>query len=76
MSRYLDSLIYTVIGLLVAGGLAFAYLSEGISGDTLAFLGVLAVTLGVVAAVFIRRLSHPSESVEQMLYKADHPTRT
>ena len=34
------------------------------------------VTLGVIAAIFLKRMSHPDVSVEQMLYKADHPTRT
>ena len=75
MSRYLGPVMYTVIGLLVVG-LGFAYWTDRIDPGTLAFLGILVLTLAVVVVIFLKRLSHPSESLEQMLYKSDHPTRT
>lgn len=75
MSRYLNLLLYTVVGLLVVV-LGFAYASEWIAGGTLVFLGILVLTLGIVAVIFASRLNHPSESVEQMLYNNEHSTRT
>jgi hypothetical protein len=36
---------------------------------------VLAAALVVVAVVFVRRMNDPDESMEQMLYKTNHPTR-
>ena len=76
MSRYRNTWMFIVIGLLVAGGFGFAYATDRMGLGTLVFLGILTLTLGVVAVIFVRRLSHPAESVEQMLYKTDHPTRT
>lgn len=75
MSRYLDPVVYTIIGLLVVG-LGFGYWTDRIASGTAVFLGILVVTLAVIVVVFLRRLSHPSETVEQMLYKSDHPTHT
>jgi hypothetical protein len=76
MSRYLSPWVVTVIGLLVAGGLGFAYETDRSSASTLVFLLILTLTAGVVAVIFLKKMSHPAEVVEQMLYKADHPTRT
>jgi hypothetical protein len=76
MFRYLNALTVTVLGLLVAGGLGFAYETERIGARPLVFLGALTLALGVVAVIFLRKMSHPDESVEQMLYKTDHPTKT
>lgn len=76
MSGYRNPLIVTVIWVLVAAGLGFAYEADRIGAGTLLFLGILALTLGVIVAIFLRRLSRPADSVEQMLYKTDHPTRT
>lgn len=76
MRRHLNSLVIAVVGLLAAAGLGFAY-EFGVMGTSSALsLGILAVALSVVAAVFVRRISHPDVSVEQLLYKTDHPTRT
>ena len=76
MLRYLNAVTVTVLGLLVAGGLGFAYETDRIGAGTLVSLGVLTLALGVVAVIFLRKMSHPDVSVEQMLYKTDHPTRT
>jgi hypothetical protein len=75
MSRSV-TLVITIIGLLVIAGLGIAYEFDRIGAGNLVFLGGLTVALGVVAEVFLRRLSHPDISLEQMLYKTDHPTRT
>ena len=75
MSRYLDPVMYTVIGLL-AVGLGLAYGTGRIDPGTAVFLSILVLTLGVIVVIFLKRLSHPTESVEQMLYKNDHPTGT
>jgi hypothetical protein len=69
------SAMVAVIGMLVAGGFGFAYATGRINIGTLLFLGALAVALVVVAIVFVRRMNDPDESMEQMLYKTDHPTR-
>ena len=76
MSRYLNASTLVVIGLLVAGGLGFGYATDRIGVGTLMFLGSLTLALGVIAVIFLRKMSHPDVSVEQMLYKTDHPTRT
>ena len=75
MFRYLNALTVTILGLLVAGGLGFAYETDRIGAGTLVFLGVLALALGVIAAIFLRKMSHPDVTVEQTLYETDHPTR-
>jgi hypothetical protein len=67
MSRYLNPLTLTVIGLLVAGGFGFAYATDRIGLGVLVFLGILTLALGVVAVIFLRKMSHPDVSVEQML---------
>jgi len=76
MSRYFTPLVITVIALLVVAGLGVAYEFDRVAAGNMVFLGILTVALAVVAAIFLRRLSHPDLSVEQMLYKTDHPTRT
>lgn len=76
MSRYLSPFTLTVIALLVAGGLGFGYATHRMGLSTLVFLGSLTFALGVVIVVFLRKMTHPDVSVEQMLYKTDHPTRT
>jgi hypothetical protein len=60
--------------LLVAGGVAFAYEIDRIGADNLVFLGALA--LAVIAVIFLKEMSHPDVSVQPMLHKPDHPTRT
>jgi hypothetical protein len=65
-----------VVALLVAaGGLVFTYATHRINSGSLLFAGALMIALAAVSAVFLRRMNQPDESVEQMLYKADHPTR-
>ena len=75
MSKYLNPLGYTIVALLVAG-LGFAYVTNRLDFGTFAFLGALTVALGVVVLVFLGRMMNPPESLEQTLYKNDHPTRT
>jgi hypothetical protein len=75
MSRYLNLLMFIVIGLLVAG-LGFAYATRRIDFGTFAFLGALTVALGAVVLVFLGRMMNPAESLEQTLYKNEHPTGT
>jgi len=75
MSRYLNPLIVTVVGLLVIGGLGFAYATDRMGFGTMAFLGIVTLVLGVVVVIFLRKMSHPAESVEQVLYNTEHPTR-
>jgi hypothetical protein len=76
MRRHLNSLVIAVVGLLAAAGLGFAY-EFGVMGTSSALsLGILAVALCVTVAVFLRKMNHPDSSVEEMLYKTDHPTRT
>ena len=75
MSKSLNRLMLTVAGLLVAGGFGFTYTSGRISVGTLLFLGTLTLALSVIAVVFARRMNDPDVSVEQMLYKTDHPVR-
>jgi hypothetical protein len=64
-----------VVGMIVAAGFGFTYATGRIGIGTLLFLGVLTLALTVVAVAFGRRMNDPDESVEQMLYKTDHPTR-
>ena len=75
MERYLNSLTLVVIGLLVVGGFGFAYGTGRMSVGTLAFLGTLTLALALVTVTFLRRMTHPDVSTEQMLYKTDHPTQ-
>ncbi len=75
MAAYLNPLTLGVIGLLLAASLGGAYFTGRIGPGTLVFLGTLAAALGVVVVVFLRRVNNPDLSVEQMLYKTDHPTR-
>ena len=76
MSRYLNPVTVTVIGLFVAGGLGFGYATHRIGFGGLVYVGALTLALVVVAIIFLRKMSHPDVSVEQMLYKTDHPTQT
>jgi cyanate permease len=64
-----------VVPLLVLVGLGFTYTTHRISSGTLLFLAALMIALAAVTVVFLRRMNDSDESVEQMLYKADHPTR-
>ncbi|HVZ24164.1 MAG TPA: hypothetical protein VG871_23995 [Vicinamibacterales bacterium] len=64
-----------VAAVVVTGGLWFTYATGRISIGTLVLLAALAVALAVVTVVFVGRMNDPDESVEQMLYKTDHPTR-
>ena len=64
-----------VVALLVAGGLGFAYTTHRISSGSLLIAGALAIALAAVVVVFLRRRKDSDESVEQMLYKVDNPTR-
>jgi hypothetical protein len=61
--------------LLVAAGLAFAYATDRISAGSVLLAGGLTIALAAVIVVFLRRMNDSDESVEQMLYKTDHPTR-
>jgi hypothetical protein len=42
----------------------------------LALLGTLMLALGVITVTFVRKVTRPDVSTEQMLYKTDHPTQT
>ena len=75
MARYFNPFTLAVIGLLLAGALSGAYLTGRMGLGTLAFLSTLATALGVVVVVFLKRMNNPDLSLEQMLYKTDHPTR-
>ncbi len=55
---------------------ASAYVIGRISVSTLVFAEVCALALGVIALVFGRKMSHPPEIVEQILYRIEHPTRS
>jgi len=76
MSRYVNLLAITTIGLLVVAGLGFAYEFQRIGAGNLVFLATLTLALGAIAAIFSRRMSRPDVSVEQMLYTTDHPSRS
>ena len=76
MSRLLNPVVLTVVALLVAGGFGVAYATHRIGLGTLVFLGALTLMLGVIAVIFVKKMTHPDGSVEEMLYKTDHPTRT
>jgi hypothetical protein len=76
MRTYLSPLVITVTGLLVIAGFGVAYEWHRIWAGNVVFLGTLTVTLGVVVAIVLKRMSHSDVSVEQMLFKADHATRT
>jgi hypothetical protein len=76
MLRFLNPVVLTVIALLVAGAFGFAYATHRIGLGTLIFLSALTLMLGVIAVIFVRKMTHPEISVEEMLYKTDHPTRT
>ena len=75
MPGYLKPFTLLVIGLLLAGSLSGAYFTGRMGLGTLAVLSTLATALGVVVVVFLKRMNNPDLSVEQMLYKTDHPTR-
>ncbi|HXD72400.1 MAG TPA: hypothetical protein VN628_01620 [Vicinamibacterales bacterium] len=64
-----------IAALLVASGLVFIYAEGRMHGATFLFLAALTLALAVVVAVFLRRMNDPAESVEQMLYRTDHPAR-
>jgi hypothetical protein len=63
-------------GLLVVGGFGFAYGTGRMSVGRLALLGTLMLALGVITVTFVRKVTRPDVSTEQMLYKTDHPTQT
>ena len=64
-----------LIGLLVLGAAGVVYLGFAgrISISTLALLEVCILALGVIAFTFWKRMSRPAESIEQLLYKTEHP---
>ena len=73
MLRYLNPLMVAIVGLVVLG-LGVAYASGRLELGTFAFLGCVAVALGVVVLIFLGRMLNPEESLEQTLYKDQHPT--
>jgi hypothetical protein len=64
-----------VVWLLLAVVLGLACAADKITVGTLVFLELCALILGVVVAVFWRKMANPPESVEQMLYETDHPAQ-
>jgi RsiW-degrading membrane proteinase PrsW (M82 family) len=74
MFRYLNGVTVTIFGFLIAGGLWFAYDTGHIGASTLVFLGILTLALVIVAIIFLRKMSHPDGSVEELLYRTDHPS--
>ncbi len=76
MSKYLNATTGVVVALLVAGFVAFGYATNRVSLGNVMFLVILAVAFGLVAAIFLKKMTHPDVSVEQMLHDTDHPKRT
>jgi hypothetical protein len=75
MAKYFKSWVSVVLWLLIVAGFGAAYVAGQITVGTLVFSEVCALTLGVIALIFGRRMGHPPETVEQILYKTEHPTR-
>ena len=73
MSRYLRPLIVVVIGLIPAIGFGYLYANGQVGMSTLALLEVSLLTLVVIVFIFAQKMGHPDESLEQTVYKADHP---
>ena len=75
MPKYVKSLLYVVMWLVLMGGFGLAYAADKIGVGTLVFLEACALTLGTISVIFWKT-SHSPESVEQLLYHTDHPKRT
>ena len=75
MTKHFSGSVFAVLWLLVAAAVATAYAAGVISVGGLVFLEVCALALGVVAMIFWKRMTQPSEIMEQVLYEADHPKR-
>jgi hypothetical protein len=65
------------IGLLVLAATGVAYLGfvGGISISTLVFLEACTLALGVIVLSFWKKMTHPPESIEQLLDRTEHPQR-
>jgi hypothetical protein len=65
------------IGLLVLAATGVAYLGfvGGISISTLVFLEACMLALGVIVLSFWKKMTHPPESIEQLLDRTEHPQR-
>ncbi len=75
VAKYFTPWTSLVIGLVVTAALGLAYTSGRIGLEAFVFAVSLTLASGVVSSIFLRRMAHPDGSVEQMLYKTDHPTR-
>ena len=67
--------VYGVVWLLIIGAVGAAYLAGQISISTLALLEACILALGVIVLVFWTTMTRPPESVEQLLYKTEHPKK-
>ncbi len=65
-----------VLWLFLVSVFASAYVTGRISVGTLGFAEACALTLGVIALIFEKKLSQPPEIVEQILYRIEHQTRS
>ncbi len=64
--------IYAVIWVLLVIGFVVAYTTGQVHLGTLVTLEILALALGIIAASFWWKATHPPESVEEVLYRTDH----
>ena len=66
--RHGNSAIVIVVGLLMVGS-GVGYGSGRLGLGTFVIASGLSVVLGVLAGIFLRRMTHPDRTVEQMLYE-------
>jgi hypothetical protein len=60
---------------LLVGVFVSAFVTGRIGFGTLVVAEICAVALGVIALIIGKDLSEPPETVEQILYRIEHPTR-
>ncbi len=75
MAMHLGRWPFVIAWLVLVAAFGAGYLAGQLTLGTLAFAELCVMVLGIVALVFARKMNHPSEIVEEVLYRTEHPMR-
>jgi hypothetical protein len=71
----LNRWVYVLVWLLIVAAGGVLYLAGQISISDWLLLEACILALGVIGLIVWQKMTGPSESVEQLLYKTEHPKK-